>query len=66
MVDIYLKPTNSFAHVDPKTCYTFRNINEIPEGIALRLRHICDSHENYEKKLINTKIISLPGITPHY
>ena len=49
MVDIYLKPTNSFAHVDPKTCYTFRNINEIPEGIALRLRHICDSHENYEK-----------------
>ena len=49
-VDVYSKPTNSFTYVDPKTCYPSRNINKIPEGIALRLRHICDSDEKYEKR----------------
>ena len=49
-VDVYSKPTKSFTYVDPKTCYPSRNINKIPEGIALRLRHICDSDEKYEKR----------------
>ena len=49
-VDVYSEPTNSFTYVDPKTCYPSRNINKIPEGIALRLRHICDSDEKYEKR----------------
>ena len=49
-VDVYSKPTNSFTYVDPKTCYPSRNINKIPEGIALRLRRICDSDEKYEKR----------------
>ena len=50
-VDVYSKPTNSFTYVDPKTCYPSRNINKIPEGVALRLRGICDSDEKYEKKI---------------
>ena len=49
-VDVYSKPTNSFTYVDPKTCYPSRDINKIPEGIALRLRRICDSDEKYEKR----------------
>ena len=49
-VDVYSKPTNSFTYVDPKTCYPSRNINKIPEVIALRLRRICDSDEKYEKR----------------
>ena len=49
-VDVYSRPTNSFTYVDPKTCYPSRNINKIPEGIALRLRNICDSDEKYEKR----------------
>ena len=50
-VDIYSKPTSSFTCVDPKTCYPFRTINKIPEGIAFRLRRIRDSGEKYEKRL---------------
>ena len=49
-VDIYSKPTNSFTYADPKFCYPSRNINKIPEGIALRLRRICDSDEKYGKR----------------
>ena len=49
-VDVYSKPTNSFTYVDPKTCYPSRNISKIPEGIALRLRRICDSDEKYGKR----------------
>ena len=49
-VDVFSKPTNTFTYVDPKTCYPSRNINKIPEGIALRLRRICDSDEKYEKR----------------
>ena len=50
-VDVYSKSTNSFTYVDPKTCYPSRNVNTIPEGIALSLRCICDSDEKYEKRL---------------
>ena len=49
-LDVYSKPTNSFTYVDLQTCYPSRNINKIPEGIALRLRRICDSDEKYEKR----------------
>ena len=43
-VHIYAKPTNSFTYVLPSTCYSKRNLKNIPKGIALRLRRICDSH----------------------
>ena len=49
-VDVYSKRTNSFTYVDPNTCCPLGNINKIPEGIALRLRRICDSDEKYEKR----------------
>ena len=49
-VDVYSKPTNSFTYVNPKTCYSSRNINKTPQCIALRLRRICDSNETYEKR----------------
>ena len=42
-VDVYAKPTNSFTYVLPTTCYPTRSINDIPKGIALLLRRICDS-----------------------
>ena len=48
-LDVHSKPTNSFTYVDPKICYPSRNINKIPDGIALKLRCICDSDEKYEK-----------------
>ena len=40
-VDVYAKSTNSFSYT---TC-------NIPRGIALRLRRICDDGETFEKRL---------------
>ena len=49
-VDVYSKPTNSFTYVDPKTCYPSRNTKKILEGIALKLRRICDLDGKCEKR----------------
>ena len=48
-VDDFSKPTNSFTYVLPSTCYPNRNIKNVPKGIALRLRRICDSDEKYDE-----------------
>ena len=47
-VDVYAKPTYSFTYILPSTCYPKRNINNVPKGIALRLRRICDSDEKFD------------------
>ena len=44
-VDDFSKPTNSFTYVSPSFYYPNRNIKNVPKGIALRLRRICDSDE---------------------
>ena len=49
-VDVLLKPTNSFTYVSSSTCYPNRNIKNVPKGIALRLRRICDSDEKYDER----------------
>ena len=46
-IDVFLKPTNSFTYVMPSTCYPSSNINNVPRGIALRLKRICDSDEKF-------------------
>ena len=42
-VNVFSKPTNSFT-------YPNRNIRNVPKGIALRLRRICDSDEKYDER----------------
>ena len=49
-VDIFAKSTNSFSYTTPNTCYPKSNICNIPRGIALRLRRICDDDENFKKR----------------
>ena len=49
-VDVYAKSTNSFSYTTPNTCYPKNNICNIPRGIALRLRRICDDDETFEKR----------------
>ena len=49
-VDVYSRHTNSFTYVMPSTCYPMKNINKVPQGIALRLRRICDTTEKYESR----------------
>ena len=46
-IDVFLKPTNSFTYVIPITCYPSSNINNVPRGIALRLKRIFDSDEKF-------------------
>ena len=41
-------PTNSLTYVLPSTCYPMKNINKVHQGIALRLRRICDLAAKYE------------------
>ena len=43
LVDVYSKLTNSFTYVLPSTCYPIKNINKVPQGIALRFPRICDT-----------------------
>ena len=47
LLKVFSKPTNSFTYVLPSTCYPSNNINNVPGGIALRLKRICDSDEKF-------------------
>ena len=49
-VDGFAKPTNSFRYVLPTNCYPRKSINNIPRGIALPLRHICDTDEKFNSR----------------
>ena len=49
-VDVFSKATNSFTYVLPNTCFPKSNIENIPKGVALRLRRICDSDNKFEKR----------------
>ena len=51
-VDVLARSTNSFSYTTPNTCYHKDNICNIPRGITLRLRRICDDDETFEKKII--------------
>ena len=50
IVDVYTKFTNSFNYTTPNTCYPKNNICNIPKGMTLRLRRICDDDETFEKR----------------
>ena len=44
-----LKISTVDTYVLPSTCFLKYNIENIPKGVALRLRRICDSDEKFEK-----------------
>ena len=54
-VDVFAKPINSFTYVLPTSCYPRKSINNIPHGITLRLRHICDTDEKFNSSSIQYK-----------
>ncbi|XP_057292599.1 uncharacterized protein LOC130621317 [Hydractinia symbiolongicarpus] len=47
---LYSKPTNSHLHLHATSCHNESSIKGIPKGVALRLRRICSSDGNYQKK----------------
>ena len=54
-VDAFAKPNNSFTYVLPSSCYPRKSLNNIPRGIALRLRCICDTDEKLNSRLVEYK-----------
>ena len=46
-VDVFAKDTNSFTYVLPSTCFPKNNV---PKGVALHLRRICDFDKKFEKR----------------
>ena len=48
-INVFAKDTYSFTYVLSSTCFPKNNIENIPKGVALRLRRICDSDEKFEK-----------------
>ena len=49
LVDIFAKATNSFTYVLRSNCFRKNIIENVPEGVALRLRIICDSDDKFEE-----------------
>ena len=44
---MFFQNLQSFTYNMSSTCYPSNNINNVPRGIALRLKCICDSDEKF-------------------
>ena len=49
---VYSKPTDSHLYLHADSCHNKSSIDGISKGVALRLRRICASDEEYKKKSI--------------
>ena len=60
MHTIYRKPTNSQMYLDYASCHPLGCKNGIAKGVALRLRRICSTTEDYIKqsKLFMASLVS--------
>ena len=48
LVDVFSKPTSSFTYLMLSTCFPRRNIENVPEGVALKLRRISDTDSKFK------------------
>ena len=58
-VDVFSKATNSFTYVLPNTCFPKGNVENIPKGVAWRVRRICDSDDKFENRSKEYKYIRI-------
>ena len=42
----------SFTYVLPSTCFRKNTIENVPKGVALQLRRICDSDDKFEERSV--------------
>ena len=47
---VYSNPTDAHLYLLADSCHNKSSINGIPKGVALRLRRICSSDIEYQKK----------------
>ena len=50
MTTVYSKPTDSHLYLHSTSCHKPSSINGIPKGVALRLRRICSTTQEYQNK----------------
>ena len=50
MTTVYSKPTDSHLYLHSISCHKPSFINGIPKGVALRLRKICSTTQEYQNK----------------
>ena len=51
MTAVYSKPTNNHLYLHSTSCHKSFSINDIQKGVALRLRRICSTEEEYQNKV---------------
>ena len=56
-VDVFAKDTDSFTHVFLSTCFPKKNIENIPKGVALRLRRFAILMKNWKSIVQDIKSI---------
>ena len=56
-VDIFAKATNSFTYVLSSTCFFKKSVENVPKGVALRLRRICDSDDKFDETVSSIRNI---------
>ena len=47
---VYSKPTDSHLYLQAESCHQTSSVNGIQKGVALRLRRICSTDEEFESK----------------
>ena len=50
MTTVYSKPTDSHLYLHSTSCHKSSSINGIPKGVALCLRRICSTTQEYKNK----------------
>ena len=48
---VYSKPTNSHSYLQADSYHHLPSVLRIPKGVALRLRRICSTDEDYSNRL---------------
>ena len=48
-VQNFAKAANNFKYVLPSTCFHKNSIEDVPKGVELGLKKICDSHDKFEE-----------------
>lgn len=45
----FAKTTNNLMYLLPSTCFHKDSIEDVPKGVALRLKRNCDSDDKFEE-----------------
>ena len=50
MTDLFVKPTDTYQFLDPRSCHPYDCKKGIPYSQALRLNRICSDNKSFDKR----------------